>query len=142
MASTLVTGVPYQGGILGDAMLRTVRTNIQGTLQRRVLVNIGATGAPTLSPTGTAFGISRSGTGTYALTFPALTQPSSPTAYVKVGIALSAATTVSQATVTAFSASAGTATFVTALNAAGTAVDPANGDILWIELWADDLNTQ
>lgn len=140
MASTINTVGRIAGGIMGTLLDGYMRSNINQMYSRRVLVNIGATGAPTLSPaSGTGFGITRSSAGTYALTFPAL--PSGGTAYVKVGVALSAATTVSQATVTAFSGTAGTATFVTALNAAGTAVDPANGDILWIELTADDPNS-
>lgn len=129
----------HVGGPLGDTQRDVTRTNIQNTVCRWCLVNIGATGAPTIAPTGTVFGISRSGTGTYALTFPA--HLSANNAFLRVTVALSAATTVAQATVTAFSQTAGTATFVTALNAAGTAVDPANGDILAVQLWSDDQNS-
>jgi hypothetical protein len=140
MASTLNTIGRVAGGIMGTVLDGYVRTNINGTYIRRTNVTIGATGAPTLSgASSSGFGISRNSTGSYALTFPAL--PSGITSYVRAGVALSAATTVAQVVVTAYSATGGTATLITALNTAGTPVDPANGDVLWIELVADDLNS-
>lgn len=128
-----------QFGLLGDTQRNVQRSNIDNVVRRWCLINIGATGAPTVAPAAvTAITVTRTGAGTYNVTFPA--QLSTATCYVRAYVVLSAATTVAQATITAFSQTAGTATFVTALNAAGTAVDPANGDILMLEVVSDDLN--
>lgn len=139
--ATMVSGSPYSGGIIGDSQLRCERTNIQGTLRRRALVKIGAAGAPTLSPTGTTFGITRSKAGTYAVTFPQQ-GGSADNAYLKAGVALSTLPTVRVAVITAFNPAAGTATFTTVLDASATPVDPANGDMLWMELVSDDTGSQ
>lgn len=94
-------------------------------------INIGATGAvgsQIFGPPGVT--LTRTGTGTYTLVYPAA-----------LGVALipyiakSAAPTVFDVSVTAKSATAGTATIVTA-NVAGTATDPANGDILGLLFFA------
>jgi len=94
-------------------------------------INIGATGAvgsQIFGPPGVT--LTRTGTGTYTLVYPAALGVA-----IVPYIAKSAAPTVFDASVTAKSATAGTATIVTA-NAAGTATDPANGDILGLLFFA------
>lgn len=139
MAATNNNQSLHVGGQLGTTQADVTRTNLQYSIRRWCLVNIGATGAPTLSPSTTVFGITRNSTGSYAITFPA--HLAANTAALRVTVVLSAAQTVSQANVTAFSQTSGTATVITALNAAATPVDPANGDILMIELYSDDQNS-
>jgi len=94
-------------------------------------INIGATGAvgsQIFGPPGVT--LTRTGTGTYTLVYPAALGVA-----IVPYIAKSAAPTVFDVSVTAKSATAGTATIVTA-NAAGTATDPANGDILGLLFFA------
>lgn len=88
----------------------------------------GASGAPDTTssnyrvPNGVT--ITRTGTGTYNITFPGM-----PYGFVNAFIGLSAAGTVVDVVPSALSATAGTATLVTK-NAAGTATDPASGDVV------------
>lgn len=94
-------------------------------------INIGATGAvgsQIFGPPGVT--LTRTGTGTYTIVYPAALGMA-----IIPYIAKSAAPTVFDVSVTAKSATAGTATIVTA-NAAGTATDPANGDILGLLFFA------
>lgn len=104
-----------------------------------VIVNIGATGAPTLVG-GADWTIVRNSAGNYSVTFPPTVAQATSLTRLKGGIVKSAASTVTKIVVTAFSETAGTATFVTALTSA-TAVDPANGDILWLELVGGSAGT-
>lgn len=99
-------------------------------------VDIGASGAATVVGAGAGITCVKSATGVYDVTFPAVPPNATTVAYLKAGIKMSATPTVSQATVLAFSETAGTAQFKTALNAAATGVEPASGDKLWIEVWA------
>jgi hypothetical protein len=72
------------------------------------------------------------GTGTFDLTFPA-----SPDADGFVGVTVvSASATISKAWLSAVDFRAGTATINTALNTAGTLVDPASGNQLLITIVA------
>lgn len=132
----------YVGGLLGDSQRAVRRSNVLNDVARRAYIAIGATGAPTVtSPvdaSGGVIGCTRSGAGTYAITFPVLAAVATSVPVIRAWVVLSAAATVAQANFTAFAPTSGTATMVTALNAAGTAVDPANGDVLCIELTAGD----
>src|ERR1700753_4218087 len=126
----------YVGGILGDSQRAVRRTNVTNDVTRRAYVAIGATGAPTVTcpadASGGVIGCTRSGTGHYAITFPLLAALATSVPVIRAWVVQSAAATVAQANFTAFAPTSGTATMVTALNAAGTAVDPANGEILCI----------
>jgi hypothetical protein len=119
-----------------------VRTPIQNTIVRRAYVAIGASGAATVTQAADAAGGTitcvKNTTGVYDITFPILAAVATSIPTIRVWVILSAATTVSQAFCKAFSPTAGTAQAVTALNAAGTPVEPANGDILGIEIVAAD----
>jgi len=97
-----------------------------------VQVNIGATGAPTVVGTGEVT-VTRSGTGTYTMTFPPMPAQSLSLGSVRGRVVLSAAKTVGNVIMTALDLAAGTAGFTTAITA-GTAADPANGDILGLEI--------
>jgi len=132
----------YVGGIVGDALRSQVRSNVANTLTRRAYVAIGASGAATVTSTADAAGGTitcvKNTTGIYDVTFPVLAAVATSMPLIRVWVVLSAATTVSQAFCKAFAPTSGTAQFVTALNAAGTPVEPASGDILAIEITAAD----
>lgn len=85
---------------------------------------IGATGAPGTIEGTPGFTFTRTGAGTYTGTF-----PKAVSIYFAAPSVISAAGTVIDATFTALSAANGTFALTTR-NAAGTATDPANGDIL------------
>ena len=106
--------------------------NVRELMKILVQVNIGASGAATVVGTN-EFTCVKNTTGVYDCTFPIMAAQATSLGFLKVGVVKSAAKTVSKAIVTALDLSAGTATFTTALTA-GTAAEPANGDILWIEL--------
>lgn len=89
-------------------------------------VAIGATGAPTLTGD-EGITISRSGTGTYALVYPAFPDDAN------VLVTPRQSATIANAAASAISPTAGTATIVTR-DFAGAAADPANGDVLQIEI--------
>lgn len=130
----------YTGGIIGDVAKTQIRTGTVNTIQRRAYVAIGASGAPTVT-TSDGITVTRSSAGVYTGTCPVTTAVSAtnqPT--LRIWVVQSAAITVSQCTITAFAPQSGTFGFTSALNTAGTAVDPANGDILGIEYTASDLN--
>lgn len=125
-------------GPLGDTQRAVVRSNVPNNHRWRAHVAIGGAGAPTVTTIQDAqqgvIGVTRSGAGTYAITFPALAAIATSIPSITCTILQSAATTVTNAFPTAFSPTAGTATIVTYLNATGTAVDPANGDSFMIEI--------
>lgn len=85
---------------------------------------IGATGAPgTISGGGAGWSFTRSSAGTYTFTFPKVVDTA-------IQIALeSPAGTVKYHVLTAISATNGTGGFIT-YNTAGTATDPASGDVI------------
>jgi len=132
----------FVGGPLGDVMRSAVRASTQNTIIRRAYVAIGASGAATVTQTTDASGGTitcvKNTTGIYDITFPVLAAVATSIPTIRVWVVLSTATTVSQAFCKAFSPTAGTAQAVTALNAAGTPVEPASGDILAIEIVACD----
>jgi hypothetical protein len=115
----------------GDLMPSNARAVQDNLIVAALELNIGATGAvgsQVFGPPGVTF--TRSSAGTYTLVYPAALG----VALIPY-IAVSAAGTVIDATVTAKSATAGTATIVTR-NAAGAATDPANGDIVGLLFFA------
>lgn len=110
------------------------RSTFKETLRERVIVNIGAAGAPTLvagAPQDWSF--TRTGVGTYTMTFPGGMTQALHVPVLRGEVQLSAAKTVSKVIFTALDLSAGTASFTTALTS-GTAADPASGDILTFSL--------
>jgi hypothetical protein len=119
MASGLASGV--------------IRSADDNQVEFRAYVAIGASGAATVS-NGNATYITcvKNTTGVYDITFPPFAASATSLCTIKVNIALSVTPTVSQATVIAFSPTAGTAQIKTALNAAATGVEPASGDALEI----------
>ncbi len=113
------------GDLLSNALL-AVQDNLRLSVTE---INIGATGAvgtQVFGPPGVTF--TRTGTGTYTVVYPAALGMS-----IIPFVAKSAAPTVFDCSVTAKSATAGTATIVFAA-ANGTATDPANGDIIGLIL--------
>lgn len=96
-------------------------------------VAIGAAGAVDSTITGyrVAQGVvmANTGTGTFSLVYPAC-----PGAVVHVFVEQSAAATVTEAILTAKSPSAGTATVRT--SKAGTAANPASGDLIGVVVFA------
>lgn len=88
--------------------------------------SIGGTGAVGTTVTGSMEGVAltRTGAGTYTVVYPAALVGA-----IIPYVAKSAAPTVFEVSVTARSLTAGTATIVFA-NAAGTATDPASGDVV------------
>jgi hypothetical protein len=96
-----------------------------------VQVNIGASGAATVVGTAEVTCVKNT-TGIYDCTFPPMPAQATSLGFLKGGVVKSAAKTVSKIIVTAIDLAAGTATFTTALTA-GTAAEPASGDILWLE---------
>ncbi len=115
-----------------------LRTNNPNAILWQAYVAIGATGAPTVSQNGGGTGpitLTRTGVGTYTGTFPIVAASTTSIAYVEARVALSAAITVSQCTITAFAPTSGTFGFTVAKDAAGTAVEAANGDALIIRVW-------
>lgn len=92
------------------------------------LATIGASGAPTLVDNDPGIGLTRTGAGTYDLVFP-------PGNKARVRVWTQKSVTVWHVDFTAYDDQAGTATFKTKNNAATPAdTDPANGDILGIEI--------
>lgn len=132
----------FTGGILGDALRSQARTTSNNVLIRRAYIAIGASGAATVTQSNDAAGgtitVVKNTTGVYDVTFPVLDAVATSIPTIRVWVVLSAATTVAQAFCKAYAPTSGTAQFVTALNAAGTPVEPANGDILALEIVACD----
>lgn len=121
------------GGNASGSVRGLMRVADDDTVTFRAYVAIGASGAATTS-NGNATYITcvKNTTGVYDVTFPVFAASATSLATIKVNVVLSATPTVSQATVVAFSPTAGTAQFKTALNAAATGVEPASGDALEI----------
>ena len=99
------------------------RTVQSGWTYARDVVTYGASGAPTDAPDHPSISTTHTATGTYNLTFP-------PCADFDFDFCIiSPLLTISNVILTALNATAGTATFKTT-NAAGSATDPASGDII------------
>lgn len=91
---------------------------------------IGGSGAVASTEGDPDIAAANSGTGTFNLTYPAATK-----AKIYYGIKQSAAATITEIIGTAVSTTAGTASFRT--SKAGTAVNPASGDILTVMIVAE-----
>ncbi len=91
---------------------------------------IGGSGAVSSTEGDPDIAAANSGTGTFTLTYPA-----SLKAKIQYGIKQSAAATITEIIGTAVSPTAGTASFRT--SKAGTAVNPASGDILTVWFLAE-----
>jgi hypothetical protein len=116
----------------GEMQYYPALTHPREVLHILVQVNIGATGAPTVVGTSEVT-VTRAGAGSYTMTFPAMADQATSLGYVRGDIVKSAAKTVGNVIPTALDLAAGTASFTTAITA-GTAADPANGDILALEI--------
>lgn len=110
--------------VLGDQVAFPARACAGDVVTCWAHVDIGATGAPTLSSSLSDPNISivRNSTGNYTVTFPAVPARAFPS----IAIVTASPTIISNA-ITAFSPTAGTLTFV-CHNEAATATDPASGD--------------
>ncbi len=108
--------------------MRTTKGGFTGFVREQISgrVTIGGSGAVASQSNLPDIGVARTGAGTYSITF---TIPA-PDWEFYPGIK-SAAGTVVTASLTAESPTAGTATLVTR-NAAGTATDPASGDVIFL----------
>jgi hypothetical protein len=118
---------------VGDKSQYPVRATKHDAVYGWAVVDIGASGAATVT---TNCGITcvKNTTGVYDVTFPPFPAQATSHAYIGMRILKSAATTVAQAGCLAYDLAAGTAQFKTALNTAGTGVEPASGDQLLIEI--------
>lgn len=116
-------------GTLGDGANYTVRSNCMDTVRSKCILNIGATGAPTVLTGRSEWTFTRTGTGTYTATFPTSRAQANSGATLLAWVQLSAAKTVADIIITAIDFTAGTMSFTTALSGS-TAADPANGDQL------------
>lgn len=136
--------MPLFLGVLGDTQRSVARTTVLNTVVRRAYVAIGASGAATVTQVADAAGGTitcvKNTTGIYDVTFPIQAAVATSVPILKVGVMLSAAATVAGSYIKAYSPTAGTAQIVTYLNTAGTPVEPANGDLLFIELTSADPN--
>jgi hypothetical protein len=108
-------------GDLDNCNLLTANKNSSLNFSKVAIGGTGAVGAITGCP---GFSYTRTGTGAYTMVFPACVD-----ALILPSFISAAGPTIFDITVTAMSATAGTATFQTR-NAAGAATDPASGDIL------------
>lgn len=132
----------FVGGQLGDVMRSNVRSSVPNTLSRRAYIAIGASGAATVTQVTDAAGGTitcvKNATGIYDITFPICDALATSVPILRFGVQLSAAATVAGAYVKAYAPLSGTAQVVTYLNTAGTPVEPANGDLLFLELVCGD----
>lgn len=119
----------------GDGNHYAMFAKTQSTSLLRAVIDIGATGAPTAN-CDSGFTITRTGVGTYNITFPPIADYTKTLPVPEVGIVQSAARTVAGAVMTAFSPSNGTGTFNLYLATPGTPVEAANGDQIYFCLTA------
>lgn len=122
-------------GTLGDGPNYTTRSNTIDEVRSKCIVNIGATGAPTVLTGRSEWTFTRTGAGTYTATFPTNRAQANSGATLLAWVQLSAAKTVADIIITAIDFAAGTMSFTTALSGS-LAADPANGDQLAFELTA------
>lgn len=122
-------------GTLGDGSNSPMKSCTPDLVSSKCIVNIGATGAPTVLAGRSEWTFTRTGTGTYTATMPTNRAQANSMAHLRGHVQLSAAKTVGNVIITAVDFAAGTFGFTTAITA-GTAADPANGDQLVFELEA------
>lgn len=130
----------FVGGPLGDTQRANIRCATQNSNSWRCHIAIGASGAATVSTTTDAAGgvvtFVKNTTGVYDVTFPVLAAVGTSVPTIRAWVMTSAATTVAGTFVKAFAPTSGTAQVITYLNTAGTPVEPANGDVIGLELVA------
>jgi len=114
---------------LGDGSATVCRHSTPDHVSTKCIVNIGATGAPTVLTGRTEWTFTRTGIGTYTGTMPKSRSQATSGTTLRGWVQLSAAKTVGNVIFTAVDFTAGTFGFTTAITA-GTAADPANGDQL------------
>ncbi len=120
-------------GIAGNVEMQgPIRSPVLNMIEMRGTVAIGASGVATLTGSPGLLTCVKSDTGDYDITFDAF--PSGAFGIIEVGILHSPTPTVANVRIAASSLTSGTATFITFLNTAGTPVEPASGDILWIRI--------
>jgi hypothetical protein len=116
-----------------DMNVNPVRSTEREVIAITSSVAIGAAGAvdSTIAGYRVAPGVTvaNTGTGTFSLAYPVC-----PNATIKVFVEMSAAATVTEAILTAKSPTAGTATIRT--SKAGTATNPASGDLIGVVILA------
>lgn len=118
---------------LGDYAPAPMKAQGLNTVLSRAVVAIGASGAATVDGD-SGWTCTKNTTGTYDVTFPIVS--ANARAVFVARVMLSAAATVAGSYTKALSFTAGTAQIITYLNTAGTPVEPANGDYLYLELIA------
>lgn len=118
---------------MADVSQRPIHCSELNTVIMTASVAIGGSGAVDPTQAGNRVPgqivMTNTGTGTFSLTFPA-----SPNCTIEVFPEVSAAATVTEAILTAKSPTAGTATIRT--SKAGTAANPASGDLIGIIIYA------
>jgi len=120
-------------GTAGDVPVYRGFFGTPDTFRLKAIVDIGSTGAPTVTYSHGTWTVTRTGTGTYTGTMPIAGAQSTSMATLNGRVTLSAAKTVGNVIMTAVSHTAGTFGFTTAISA-GTAADPASGDQLELTL--------
>jgi|SRR6185436_9979241 len=118
---------------LGDYDFTPLRAQGLNTVISRAVVAIGASGAATVDGD-RGWTCVKNATGIYDVTFPAVS--ANARAIFNARVMLSVSATVAGSYTKALSTTAGTAQIVTYLNTAGTPVEPASGDYLFLELIA------
>ena len=113
-----------------------VRALKQETILARGIVDIGASGAATLTTDGGILTCTKNTTGVYDVTFDPIQTQATSLAFVRAKVLKSAAPTVGNAITLAYSLSAGTWQFTTNGNAIATPVEPASGDQILLEIVA------
>lgn len=119
----------------GEGSLYPVKAGTPDTINRRMVIDIGATGAPTVFGDA-GMGCTRNAVGLYDITFPPIADYTKTLPVLDAGINKSAATTVAGVAKPAFNPGAGTAQIRLYLATPGTAVEAASGDQIWVEIKA------
>lgn len=112
---------------LGDGSNTVCRHSTPDHVSTKCIVNIGATGAPTVLTGRSEWTFTRTGTGAYTGTMPKSRSQATSGVTLRGWVTLSAAKTIGNVIITAVDYAAGTFGFTTAITA-GTAADGANGD--------------
>lgn len=124
--------------VFGDAAAFPARTQSADSVSARAIVDIGASGAATMSaPDPGILTCAKNTTGVYDVTFSPIMAQATSKAFVRATILKSAAPTVSRCITLAYDLSAGTWQFSTSLNAGATPVEPASGDQILLEVVAN-----
>lgn len=118
---------------LGDYDAFPLRAAGMNTVVSRCVVAIGASGAATVDGD-RGWTVTKNTTGVYDVVYPAVS--ANARAILIARVMLSPTPTVAGSYTKALALTSGTAQIVTYLNTAGTPVEPASGDYLYLELIA------